>query len=219
MRKFAAFSFIIACLLPLEAAAEQVDVGGVQIEIPGPAGYASIRGQEELFSRWSADTPQSAKFLAGFMSESDYADWQESRDFDYGFYNAIAVVDRAMLSLDATTSLLESLADKSSNMLESSYTDAFVEGVSTDGQRKLNPALEERQLGLVDSYRTPQSFTYLQLEKDPSADNPMSARAVLLVNKRIIELNMDGYYETYDDVDWLKRSMDAWVEAIKSANQ
>ena len=108
--------------------AETVDVGGVTLEIPAPDGYASITGQPAIFDVWKGDTHSTAILLAGFMSNGDLDEWLEQKDFDYGFYNAFAQVDRALANMPGNQTFLDAIAEKSGEQFRGGMSPAFVGG-------------------------------------------------------------------------------------------
>ncbi len=202
---------------PCVVHAETVDVGGVTLEIPAPQGYASITGQPAIFDVWKDDTHSSAILLAGFMSNGDFDEWREQKDFDYGFYNAFAQVDRALANMPGNQTFINAIAEKSGEQFREGMSPAFVEG--DGGGRTLNPDLAVDEVALVSFETAPRSFSHVLLSNSPADDYPVNATAQVLVGGRIIDLVIEGYYESDDDIAWIQRALAAWVDAVIAANE
>ena len=212
--------FLIVALvgaLPGVVHAETVDVGGVTLEIPAPNGYTSINGQPALFDVWRNDTHSSATLLAGFMSNGDFDEWLGQKDFDYGFYNAFAQVDRSLAALPANQSIISAIAEQTGQQFSQAMAPAFVDGEG--GGKAVNPDLAQDEVALVSFQSGPRSHSHVLLSNSPADDYPVSATAQVLVEGRVIDLVIEGYYESDDDIAWIQRALAAWVDAVIAANE
>ncbi|MDJ0909941.1 MAG: hypothetical protein QNI99_12160 [Woeseiaceae bacterium] len=217
MKKPFVLILLLVGSLPGAVQAETVDVGGVTLEIPAPDGYTSVSGQPAIFDVWKDNTHSSEILLAGFMSIGDFDEWLEQRNFDYGSFNAFAKVDRALAAMPGNPTFLAAIAEKSSGQLREGLSPAFVEG--DGGRRALNRDLSADEVALVSVQTDVRSFSYVVLSNSPAADYPVNAKARVLVRGRIIDLFIEGVYESNDDIAWIQRALAAWVDAVIAANE
>lgn len=196
---------------------EEINVGGVLIEIPAPVGYTSISKQAELFSVWQQDTDPTARLLAGFMSDRDYKSWIESQDFDYGNYNAMVEVDKAMEKFPATPDILTRLQSRTQMQMETTMPNAFV--VSETGLARLNPSLKPEDYAFAGIEAANSSFYMILLGYDPSGGHLLNAEGQVLVRGRIIGIAVEAYYRSDDDLEWLQDTVQTWMDSIVSANK
>lgn len=211
-------SLVIACFLPMLVFADQIDVGGVTLEIPVPDGFTSVTGNEELFASMSADTHSSAKLLAGFMGQHDYADWLKTKDFTWGEKNATVEVDVSLSMLPASEDMMNLLSSKIANESKQMYPAAFTPDSAGSSEPSLNPALKVGDVGFVESQKIPAGVTFVLLRKLNDTDLWMISTTQMLVKNRIIGLTMNGYYENHEDLKRVNGAMDAWVAAVIAAN-
>jgi hypothetical protein len=215
------------CLFPAAriASAEltTVSVGGTSIALPSPEGFFRYDGKSAKVDASNQQAaPAGNRLVADFGSEEALAEVLADR-FPKIERNFNVQTTRNIESLAFTPTVFDQMKSVLRGMVASQtqYRD-----VVKDIETNVSAAIGSRftlgdaiPLGIFDETSDSLSFSVLMKAQTASGNNVLiAACSVVRVNNRVVSLYATSLYRNKFDIEWARRSVQRWRDAVLAAN-
>jgi hypothetical protein len=226
LRILMAVALLFVAALTVHADSTTVSVGGSSISLPAPEGFFRYDGKSAKVDAFEQQfTPATNRLLASFGSEEAVAEVLLNhlpRKIDREFS---AQTVRSIESHTFTPASFNQMKPELRNSLSSTEKyRSLVEALERNASVAISQNMQMGEiipLGIFDD--TSDSLCFSMLSKVEIAIIPdgyvsITACCVVRVGDRLVDLLVTSPYRDKSDIEWAKRSLQSWRDAVLRAN-